>query len=82
MHLVVTHPCHPLRGKRLAVVSYQGDLVRCGDREGGYRYLPRAWTDLAPPDAYLSAAGGRALLRPSKLLELAELVERLRKRTA
>lgn len=79
-HAVVTHPFHPLRGTRLAVVSHEGRQLRCGDPESGYRFLPRAWTDLATPDAFLSAARGRSMLRPDKLLELADLLDRLRVR--
>jgi len=54
--------------------------LRCGDPESGYRFLPRAWTDLATPDAFVSAAGGRSMLRPDRLLELADLLDRLRVR--
>ena len=77
LHTVVTHPFHPLRGQRLAIVARQGRQVRCGDREHGYRILPVQWTDLAPPDAFLSASGGRSLLRPERLLELADLLDGL-----
>ena len=82
MHAVATQPFHPLRGQRLAIVSSSGQQVPCGDPEGGYRYLPLAWTDLAPPDAFQSAAEGRAALRPDKLLELADRLDRLKDRGA
>ena len=59
-----------------------GSKCSAATRGGGYRYLPLAWTDLAPPDAFLSAAERRAALRPDKLLELADLLDRLKDRGA
>ena len=82
MRIVVTHPFHPLRGRKLEIVALEGQQVRCREGEAGYRYLPRAWTDLAPPDAFLTASAGRALLRPDKLLELADLLDRFQDRGA
>lgn len=38
--------------------------------DGGVRSLPVAWTDLAPVDAVVAVAAGRALFRLEDLLAL------------
>lgn len=42
------------------------------------RSLPRAWTDLAPPDPFRLVAADRAILRLTDLRALAALVQVLR----
>ncbi len=46
--------------------------------DGSYRSVPICWTDLAPPDPYLSLGGGRSRFRVEDLLALAELIEGIR----
>jgi hypothetical protein len=43
--------------------------------------VPPQWTDLAPPDPEVVLGKGRGLLRVTDLLELADLVARLREST-
>lgn len=38
------------------------------------RSLPRAWTDLAPPDSFIQQAAGRAILRLADLQALQRLL--------
>ncbi len=42
------------------------------------RSLPRAWTDLAPPDPFRLVAADRAILRLTDLRTLAAMVQVLR----
>jgi hypothetical protein len=77
----VTHPFHPLSGKQLVCVGerynrYGTRLLLRAD-EDVVCSVPRQWTDVVTPDPEMVIGGGRALLRVSDLLELAELVERL-----
>ena len=49
--------------------------------EGVTAYLPAAWTDLGPTDAFVEQSQGRAMARTTDLLQLARLVDELRRRT-
>lgn len=79
----VTHPFHPLSGRELVCVGERSNrygtrlLLRVND--GSVCLVPRQWTDLVAPDPELLLGGGRALLRVADLLELADLVARLRR---
>ena len=78
----MTHPFHPLSGRQLVCVGerynrYGKRLLLQGD-DGHLCSVPPQWTDLVMPDPEVTLGGGRALLRLADLLELAELVERLR----
>jgi hypothetical protein len=46
--------------------------------DGTLTSVPRAWTDLADPDVFVTVAAGRSPFRVEDLLVLAELVESLR----
>jgi hypothetical protein len=77
----VTHPFHPLSGKQFVCVGERynryGTRLLLSVEEDVVCSVPRQWTDLVTPDPEIVIGGGRALLRVSDLLELAELVERL-----
>ena len=51
--VVVTHPFHPLRGRRLAVLFVKrrgADVVFvCAGTAGGQVTLPHSWTDRSEP---------------------------------
>jgi hypothetical protein len=79
--LRVTHPFHPLFGRKFEVVTYRknwGD-ERVYVRGPGDRLLslPVAWTDMAEISAFVMIAAGRSLFRFEELLELSRLLEQL-----
>jgi hypothetical protein len=77
----VTHPFHPLSGRRLACVGERYN--RYGKRlllqvEGEQICsIPPQWTNVGTPDPEVILGAGRAPLRLADLQELADLVERL-----
>jgi hypothetical protein len=84
MHLVrVTHPFHPLYGQELACVGERYN--RYGRRlllrvdEVAVCSVPPQWTDLAAPDPEIVLGKGCALFRVADALELARLVDQIRK---
>ena len=80
----ITHPFHPLSGKQLACVGERWNpygrrlLLQAGDATI-CSVLPQ-WTDLAAPEPEIVLGKHRALFRVADLLELAQLVDRLRQR--
>jgi hypothetical protein len=78
----VTHPFHPLHGLRFELIEYRQawgeDRVYYLDSSGQLQRLPAAWTDVVGEDPFMAVAGGRSPLRVAELLQLADLVARLR----
>jgi hypothetical protein len=80
----VTHPFHPLLGKRFLVLKVR----RLGGREvlslfedgHGTVALPREWTDQASPSPYSSVLEQAPILHAGCLLKLRELVDLIGKR--
>jgi hypothetical protein len=80
----VTHPFHPLLGKRFLVLKVR----RVGGREvlslfeegRGTLALARDWTDQAPPSAYSGVLDQPPILHAPCLLKLRELVDLIEKR--
>jgi len=79
--VLVTHPFHPLFGRRFVfggVRQTWGDhRVFLLDENGMQHSLPVGWTDAAVPDVFVAMAAGRSAFRVSDLIELAVLVEQL-----
>lgn len=77
----MTHPFHPLAGRRLEFVkrrkNWSVDRVYVYDPGGKLVTLPVEWTDVEAPDPFLVVAAGRSPFHIVSLLELADLVERL-----
>jgi len=48
------------------------------DRAGRYRSIPAQFTSLAPQDPFLAMSAGRSHFRVVDLLELGELLEKLK----
>jgi len=77
----VTHPFHPLFARQLPCVGRRCNrhgerlLLQAGD--AAIWSVPPQWTDLADRDPETVMGEGRALLRFSDLMELADLVDRL-----
>ena len=63
--VVVTHPFHPLRGERLAVLFVKrrgaGRVFVCAGAVGGRVTLPESWTDRGrPPGTHRLSVQGLA----------------------
>ena len=77
----ITHPFHPLSGKRLACVGERYNrygrrlLLRVDD--ANVCSVPPQWTDLTAPDPEIVLGRRRALFRVADLLELTRLVGEL-----
>jgi hypothetical protein len=78
----LTHPFHPLFGQDLEFVkrrrNWRADRVYVFDPHGLLLSLPVEWTDVAGEDPFVLVAAGRSPFHPAGLLELADLVARLR----
>ena len=79
--MLVTHPFHPLSGRRLACVGerynrYGKRLLLQVDEEQ-ICSIPPQWTDVGTSDPEVILGQGRTPLRLSDLLELADMVERM-----
>ena len=79
----VTHPFHPLTGRRFPLVAErfawrEPRVFFLDPASGQVRSLPAAWTSLAPPDPFLDLAGGRVIMRLVDLRALAGLLHELR----
>jgi Family of unknown function (DUF5372) len=78
----VTHPFHPYFGCEYELVvrrrNWGEDRVYFHDSEGVLRSLPAGWTDADEVDAFVAMAAGRSPFRTDDLLELADMVARLR----
>jgi hypothetical protein len=48
------------------------------DRNGQGASLPISWTSLAAPDPFLTLSNRKARFRPRDLLELVDLIQRMR----
>src|SRR6516164_11764269 len=75
---LVTHAFHPLYGRELPLIdqylAWGEDRVCYRDDKGGLRYLPTAWTSIAPPDPFVQRSAGRSHFRVEDLLRLATLI--------
>lgn len=78
----MTHPFHPLVGKRFLVLktkkSASHEILSLFDEQTGVFGLPRDWTDLAPPLACDSSLESPLILDARNLLALSKLVKILK----
>jgi len=78
----VTHPFHPLHGREFELIEYRqawGEKrVYFLDSSGQMQRLPASWTDVAGEDPFVAVAAGRSPLRLEDLLQLVDLLDRLR----
>jgi len=78
----VTHPFHPRHGLEFALLTrrqnWGEDRVYFHDENGRLVSLPTRWTSVSPPDPVVVLSEGRAAFRVRDLLELADLIARLR----
>ena len=79
----ITHPFHPLSGcefEPLARKEYSGEQRVCFlDKKGRQCEIPLSWTDLAAEDPVVILASVKTWFRAADLVELARLVEGLRR---
>lgn len=77
----ITHPFHPLNGRRFELVSYGHcwgeERVSFHNDEGHLCSIPVSWTSMATPDPFVAVAQGRSLFRIEDLLALVALVREL-----
>jgi len=78
----VTHPFHPLFDLELEFVkrrrNWRADRVYVFGPDGSLLSLPVEWTDVVAEDPFVIVAAGRSPFCTAGLLELADLVARLR----
>src|ERR1035438_9357207 len=78
----ITHPHHPLRGQKFKLITYRHnwgeDRVYFHNAEGCLSSIPAGWTTVVAPDPFVTVAGGRCLFRYQDLLQLVDLMEKLR----
>jgi hypothetical protein len=81
MFIRVTHPFHPLRGRKFELVdrrqTWGEDRVYYQDGDQLKR-MPSSWTSAAAPSLFRAISAGRALFQVEELLELATLIARQR----
>ena len=80
----VTHPFHPLLGKRFLVLKVRRvagrKVLSLFDEHRGTVTLPLEWTDQAVPGPYASGLEPAPILEVACLLQLRELVQLMGKR--
>ena len=81
-HFRVTHPFHPLFGQEFELVEYRNnwgeDRVYFFNTKGEVRSIPAGCTNAAGVDPFVEISAGRSFFRTKDLMELADLLERLR----
>ncbi|HTG62787.1 MAG TPA: DUF5372 family protein, partial [Terriglobia bacterium] len=75
----IVHPFHPLHGQSFHLVAtsrrrWGEDRVTLELAEKSFGSVPVGWTDLLPPDPYLSLGKGRSHFRVEDLLVLVDLI--------
>jgi Family of unknown function (DUF5372) len=80
----VTHPFHPLLGKRFLVLKVRRvgghEVLSLFDDRNGAVALPREWTDQADPSPYPTVLEQPPILHGACLLKLSELVQIIKQR--
>jgi hypothetical protein len=78
----VTHPFHPLRGRESMLVTSRRDRgehrVYFHEDTGRLVSLPASWTSVCSADSYVMVSAGCSPIRIQDLLELSQLVARVR----
>ncbi len=81
----MTHPFHPLRGRRFLVLKVRRvggrEVLSLFDELSGSITLPREWTDQSPPSMLSAVLSSESLiLHPACLLQLQELAQVLKEK--
>ena len=80
----ITHPFHPWSAQEFELITF---LHTWGENRVYFQRkesehlvsVPASWTDVVPEDPLVQMAAGRSLFRVPDLLELAQMVEELRR---
>ena len=77
--VTITHPFHPLSGQQFPLVAQrvtwrESRVFFYDPTTGRLRSVPTAWTNLAPPDPFVTLAAGQAILRLTDLQTLVRLL--------
>jgi hypothetical protein len=78
--IVITHPCHPFRGRPLTVLHYRRKsvpprvLLEFPDES--VQCIPLAWTDQGDPERSCTDLPSEGRLSGSAALELVDLLEK------
>ena len=79
----ITHPFHPLPGREFEALTWKEygreERVCFLDKKGRQCEIPLSWTDLAAEDPVTILTSGKSWFRAADLVELARLVEGLRR---
>jgi hypothetical protein len=80
----ITHPFHPLSGKRFQVLKRRRiggrEVLSLFDEGRGTVTVPRDWTDQAAPSLYTSGSESPPILHPACLVQLLALSKAIQKR--
>jgi len=80
--VTITHPFHPLYGKKYGLVGYRrswrNEYVDLHDEQEQLISVPLAWTDAAERDPFVVMAAGRSYFRTEDLVRLVHLIEGLK----
>jgi len=78
----IIHPFHPLYGKSYILITHKlnwgEDRVSFKDEKGVYHCIPAYWTDVLPRDPYERYGDNDSYFRVDDLIELRELVRKLK----
>jgi hypothetical protein len=81
---LITHPFHPLKGRRFAILKIRKaagrEVLSLYDEQRGSLPIPRDWTDQAVPSANAGLIEPAPILDARCLLKLHDLVQTLTKR--
>lgn len=80
----IVHPFHPLSGKKFELINFTDCWSRKRafyiDDNNNLSSVPVEWTDVLSPDPFIHISDGRSSLHAFALLELAELINILKKK--
>ena len=79
----IIHPFHPFRNKQFEIHSIKAPhgerRIYYYNPDGRIGSVPLNWTDVAPPDPFVTVSAGRALFHIKDLLRLVCLVDQIKK---
>jgi hypothetical protein len=78
----ITHPFHPLSGRSYVLITHKlnwgEDRVSFKDEKGHYHSIPAYWTDVVLSDPYERPGDPDSYFRLNDLLEIRQIVQKLK----